>query len=574
MSSQDHLDASSGREVVFCHACHDEWYRDAHPTLQCPYCDSEITEIIEPGNDPRTVDSLSDLDSNFPGHGRDYGHDDSDPGEEDIEDHLPSGRDRYSVHHRIFPPPRSGADRGRPDDDMAVFQRFTDMLMNDFRLATPERPHGTLEDGQREGTGTRIHRATFTTGPGGFRGGSVTIGFGPAIRRVGPSDARGPPDFDGIFGSLMNNVPPPRDDGSQQGQGTARGGNAQGGQGLPPPFFATLQDLLTTLLNPGAAVHGDAVYTQEALDRIITQLMEANPQSNAAPPASTEALANLEKKPLDEKMIGSDEKVECTICIDEVSKGEDVTVLPCKHFFHPECVTMWLKEHNTCPICRTPIEQRDENNAQNNNSNNNGNPNVPGNPGLSTGNLNSPEGRQERRPWGPFAVPFRSEVLWDSRTGPDPSAQSPRNTRSAQQNEDRLNAIRNLRDLGSSSRRSSHSPPSRETGPASAIRVRSPSSSRDRDHGRDSERDHDSGSPLEAPRDTVRQHWSQHWSSQRPSNESRQNSSSSRSDHGPPDGNSGSGGGSSHGNPLNWIRDRLSRDRGSGAGSENGRRRS
>ncbi|KAH8754799.1 hypothetical protein F5883DRAFT_572427 [Diaporthe sp. PMI_573] len=36
--------------------------------------------------------------------------------------------------------------------------------------------------------------------------------------------------------------------------------------------------------------------------------------------------------------------------------GEEVTVLPCKHWFHGECVVSWLKMHNTCPICRASIE--------------------------------------------------------------------------------------------------------------------------------------------------------------------------------------------------------------------------
>lgn len=40
------LDASQGKEVVFCHACHNEWYREDQPTLECPRCHGEITEIV------------------------------------------------------------------------------------------------------------------------------------------------------------------------------------------------------------------------------------------------------------------------------------------------------------------------------------------------------------------------------------------------------------------------------------------------------------------------------------------------------------------------------------------------
>lgn len=115
-----------------------------------------------------------------------------------------------------------------------------------------------------------------------------------------------------------------------------------------------LNQIFSSFLNPHA-VQGDAVYSQEALDRIITNLMEANPQSNAPPPATDEAIKNLPKKKLDAEMLGPELKGECTICIDDLGEGEEVTVLPCKHWFHDECVALWLRQHNTCPICRAPI---------------------------------------------------------------------------------------------------------------------------------------------------------------------------------------------------------------------------
>lgn len=40
-----HLDTTAGREVVYCHACENEWYHDEHG-LECPRCESEATEIV------------------------------------------------------------------------------------------------------------------------------------------------------------------------------------------------------------------------------------------------------------------------------------------------------------------------------------------------------------------------------------------------------------------------------------------------------------------------------------------------------------------------------------------------
>jgi hypothetical protein len=123
-----------------------------------------------------------------------------------------------------------------------------------------------------------------------------------------------------------------------------------GGMGF---FGALLSSVLNN--NPAAMSIGDAVYSQEALDRIISQLREqAGP--GGAPPASQFAIDKLDVRELDEKMLGGESKSRCVICVDEMSVGDKALVLPCNHFFHGECVTPWLKQHNTCPVCRRSIE--------------------------------------------------------------------------------------------------------------------------------------------------------------------------------------------------------------------------
>ena len=102
-------------------------------------------------------------------------------------------------------------------------------------------------------------------------------------------------------------------------------------------------------------VSGDAVYSEEALDRIITQMMDQNHQGSAPGPASAAAIAALPKRPADKTMMGSDGKAECSVCMDAVEIGNEVTVLPCNHWFHGDCVGAWLKEHDTCPHCRAGI---------------------------------------------------------------------------------------------------------------------------------------------------------------------------------------------------------------------------
>ncbi|KAM7480668.1 hypothetical protein LguiA_028881 [Lonicera macranthoides] len=49
-------------------------------------------------------------------------------------------------------------------------------------------------------------------------------------------------------------------------------------------------------------------------------------------------------------------EMECVVCLCHISSGEKYRVLSeCKHGFHVECINGWLKDHPTCPLCRTHI---------------------------------------------------------------------------------------------------------------------------------------------------------------------------------------------------------------------------
>ncbi|EAA32691.1 hypothetical protein GE21DRAFT_6612 [Neurospora crassa] len=470
-----HLDATTGREVVYCYGCENEWYRDDYPhlDLECPRCHNDFVQIVEPDNDPR------------PGVQQQGHRSDSDPEEDDIEQFLERGPGSFFMRRSVYQSPDSPFNRSsgngledldsspdrpraRPDDPgEAVLSRFADMFV-ELSGARPGQ-----QGGNAFGTQPRIQRTTFTRagdGMASFTFTTTTTAGGPA------GDGPEAPAFDTLFRGLFGNIPPPGAEDPGGGQGQGQGGGPRG----PPLGFATgLQDFIATLLNPQAAVHGDAVYTQEALDRIITTLMEANPQSNAAPPATQAAIEKLPKKILDEQMVGPEGKAECTICIDDMYKGEEVTVLPCKHWFHGECVTLWLKEHNTCPICRMPIEG---NNPSGSNSNNNNNNNSQPSASRQEASTNSASAFASSS--APGRNPFESLNPFGSQ------AQSARERlrRSEQEREERLERIRNVAGIRRTdsqsegiSRRTSHSPPSRENSRFDMrSRDRDPSPPRDR----------------------------------------------------------------------------------------------
>ena len=514
-SAGPHLGAAAGREVVFCHACQHEWYHDEHESITCPSCQSSFTEIVsavlsvppslahmfcqvDSTNDPRETQGGFDFSTfhraSSPFLRRPAGSD-SDPDEGDIEDHLHTGAPSASG-------PSNPDARGRANPmETDALRRFAEIL-ND--LGGPARaPRGAPgasglfpPDERVPQPGTRFQRTTFQTGGpfGSVTFTSGTMGSGTEVPPLtmgtyvipltrGDTHPSGPQSraiaivhhratnsgeplrlLDQLFGNPWGQAGGPNDPGARRDRGAQ------------PPFGGGLAELLSSIYNPTSGVHGDAVFSQEALDRIVTQLMEASPQTNAAPPASQTAIENLEKKQVDDEMLGPEGKAECTICIDELKKGDEVVVLPCKHWYHGECVTLWLKEHNTCPVCRMPIENRPAEAGANNNNNpdntRQASSPIPGSPSPS-----APAYTTSTYPLGPFT--FTSLT---ARPRPErPTA------RSARENAERLNAIRNLASGSplSPHRRNSHSPtglptPSDEESAARAARVRSDSRERDR----------------------------------------------------------------------------------------------
>ncbi|KAI5064251.1 hypothetical protein GOP47_0020921, partial [Adiantum capillus-veneris] len=58
-----------------------------------------------------------------------------------------------------------------------------------------------------------------------------------------------------------------------------------------------------------------------------------------------------------DKEIGdtSMEQDDCSVCLERFLAGQLLIHLPCKHRFHPDCLTPWLESHGQCPYCRARI---------------------------------------------------------------------------------------------------------------------------------------------------------------------------------------------------------------------------
>ncbi|KAJ7109922.1 hypothetical protein C8R44DRAFT_800923 [Mycena epipterygia] len=114
---------------------------------------------------------------------------------------------------------------------------------------------------------------------------------------------------------------------------------------------------------PQSGRMGDYVFNQEALDQIITQLMETS-NSGRPVPATEEIVENLPREVLE---IGSPTlEKDCAVCKDQFKLDTEdpdeqvVVTLPCKHPFHEPCILPWLKSSGTCPVCRHALVPQPE----------------------------------------------------------------------------------------------------------------------------------------------------------------------------------------------------------------------
>ena len=96
------------------------------------------------------------------------------------------------------------------------------------------------------------------------------------------------------------------------------------------------------------------------LDNIITHLMLHDTNKYGNPPAAKKAVESLKKYKINEEKIkefGFENA--CAVCKDEFNIGEECLSMPCNHYFHGNCLMPWLKERNSCPVCRYELPTDD-----------------------------------------------------------------------------------------------------------------------------------------------------------------------------------------------------------------------
>ena len=97
---------------------------------------------------------------------------------------------------------------------------------------------------------------------------------------------------------------------------------------------------------------------QEMLDVAIENSLDSYRESLFSIVPDNERKVNLNSSVLDQDL-----EEECHLCLENMKKGNQITTLPCQHFFHSSCVdALIIHQHIVCPLCRKsiPIEISEE----------------------------------------------------------------------------------------------------------------------------------------------------------------------------------------------------------------------
>lgn len=97
------------------------------------------------------------------------------------------------------------------------------------------------------------------------------------------------------------------------------------------------------------------------LERMLTNII--NNEMNADLEQNNSGLSDAAMRTLRENsftVTETDDNTQCSICLETIQQNETVVTLECQHTFHLQCIERWCSSHNSCPICRSVIEEHEE----------------------------------------------------------------------------------------------------------------------------------------------------------------------------------------------------------------------
>ena len=128
--------------------------------------------------------------------------------------------------------------------------------------------------------------------------------------------------------------------------------------------FSLLHLLLPNLESSNVLSSGSSFLFEDShLENIINYLIANDNNRYGNPPASKKAVNSLETIDLSNEKYEELKKnclLECSVCKDQFEILQKIKKIPCNHHFHEDCIMPWLKERNSCPVCRFELPTDDE----------------------------------------------------------------------------------------------------------------------------------------------------------------------------------------------------------------------
>uniref|UniRef100_A0A1J3HCF8 RING-type E3 ubiquitin transferase n=1 Tax=Noccaea caerulescens TaxID=107243 RepID=A0A1J3HCF8_NOCCA len=98
---------------------------------------------------------------------------------------------------------------------------------------------------------------------------------------------------------------------------------------------------------------------QVEFDAVVSRMLDNDEYGVVgSPPASKSAVDRLPVVKITSEELSKGNMV-CAICKDEIVAEERIKTLPCRHYYHGECIVPWLGMRNTCPVCRYELPTDD-----------------------------------------------------------------------------------------------------------------------------------------------------------------------------------------------------------------------
>ncbi|KAJ0234573.1 hypothetical protein HA466_0272860 [Hirschfeldia incana] len=121
-------------------------------------------------------------------------------------------------------------------------------------------------------------------------------------------------------------------------------------QSLSRNIFTGLEDLEFSRYPGNVSDYLD----QRGFEELLEQLAESDNSRRGAPPASVSCVRSLPR------VVVGEEGLDCAVCKEVFSLGNETTQLPCLHLYHAHCIVPWLSARNSCPLCRYELPTDDK----------------------------------------------------------------------------------------------------------------------------------------------------------------------------------------------------------------------